>query len=464
MGRIVYRFLNESSGKEQIFPILCFRTKGGIIVKHKKIGLCCPAADFMQEGRLLMTKKEKSDTYAFDRRVYHLLQPAVRFFMQKKYRFHGEKILPKERPCLVYVNHQGGAMDPVLLAAAFPRHMYFVASEHVLRHRGSAIFMHLTHPILRVKGKTDSASALAILRQLQKGRSVCVFIEGERTWDGCTMDIPQSSAHLAKLAGCSLLTYTLHGAYLAHPRWSKELRKGDIRGELVHEYSPAEIKGMSQEELLSAIRADLFVDTYAEQAEEKKLYPAKYPAEDLETALFLCPRCGRIGALRSRWEFFECQCGLKTSLDAYGFFQTTEGQAPPFPHVHAWFQWQKQQISRLIRDRMEEKGPLLQDNRQYLYLCLGLNKDRLLAKGTLSLSLDKLEFQGENGYTLSLRLNELSDLACEEQMLLSFVHQGKIYEIRSLHPRSAIKYQLFFRELKQLSKRSDSAGEKLAKK
>ena len=49
---------------------------------------------------------------------------------------------------------------------------------------------------------------------------------------------------LAKKAGVPVYTYKIEGAYFAHPRWAKYLRRGKVTGQLVNKYTPEQLKEM----------------------------------------------------------------------------------------------------------------------------------------------------------------------------------------------------------------------------
>ncbi len=379
----------------------------------------------------------KSDAF-----IYYAVRWIAKLFVSFAYGYQSGNVRPRAANYLVYCNHQT-LLDPAMVGADFPRHMYFVASEHVVRRKGGRLIQALFHPILRTKARTETDTAMAILRQLRQGHNVCVFIEGECTYDGLPMPIPENAAHLAKLSGAALITYRLHGGYFAHPRWGKGWRKGRAWGELVAEYSPEQLQAMSREALQRQIVADLFVDAYAEQARQPIPYRGKTPAESLETALFACPICHQTGGLVSRGETFRCGCGLSLTYDAYGFFQAQAGK-PPFATVQDWFAWQKGWLRDLAAQAGTHPGPLLADAGQDVTLPATGES----FQADLALFADTLTLTRPAGAALVFPLAEIREISCHERMRLSFIHNGILYELTSPYARSGVKYQLLFRLLK----------------
>ena len=230
---------------------------------------------------------EDERAYQRQRKAYHVLHAASRVLMKWLLNFEGEPAPVAEGPLLVLSNHVTD-FDPLLVGISFPRHMYFVAGENVMRMGFfSKIIARYASLIQRVKGTTDAEAALQILRTLKKGRSVCMFAEGSRTFTGETLPIAPATAKLVKLARTTLVTYRLKGGYLSTPRWSAHRRKGRMSGGPVGVYSPEELKGMSESEISDLLRRDLYENAYETQKKDPVAYKGKALAETLgEEAAF----------------------------------------------------------------------------------------------------------------------------------------------------------------------------------
>ena len=238
--------------------------------------------------------------------IWRFFRPLVRLilFFRFNYRCRTSSI---RGPYIVVCNHVTD-WDPLLVGAAFRRQMYFLASEHIMRLGFvSRLLDWLVHPIVRQKGGSAAGAVKEMLRALKAGCSVAFFPEGNRSWDGVTRDFPASTGKLVKAGGVSLVTFRLRGGYLSSPRWSGDTaRRGELRGELVKVYTPEELKGMSALQINAAIARDIHVDAYEDQRSRPVLYRGKRLAENLETLLFICPKCFARGTLRSEDDRFVC--------------------------------------------------------------------------------------------------------------------------------------------------------------
>ena len=211
-----------------------------------------------------------------------------------------DTISAADEPYLILSNHNTD-LDPVFVGVAVERHSYFVATENIMRKPTVAWLMKkVFDPIIHYKGKTGTVSVKNILKTLRSGCSVAMFAEGNRSFNGVTCHISPATIKLARKSGVNVVTYRIEGGYLTQPRWASSFRRGKMRGRLIHVYTPAELKAMTDEEAYTRLCSDLYEDCYATQEREHQHFRGKALAEHLETALFMCPECKVISALHSR--------------------------------------------------------------------------------------------------------------------------------------------------------------------
>ena len=344
-----------------------------------------------------------------------------------------------EGPYLVLPNH-ASAYDQFFLGLSFPkRQMYYVVSEHAFRKKLVSFLMTTVFgPISRTKGSADASAVRSILRTLRRGCSVCLFPEGNRSWDGRSQRLNPATGKLLKLARVPVMTYRITGGALTDPRWAHTVRKGPIRGRVVRVYQPEELRKLSPEEITALVEKDLWVD----ESENTLPYPGKRLAEGLEEALFLCPRCGGIGTLKGRGRDFACACGLHAVYTDTG---RLEGDAP-FTSIPAWDDWQAERVRELasapdfsLTDEDAELRELEEGHRM-----------TVLARGRLRLDREGIAL-GERKIPLT-RMQEpsLCHFGSGETMMVTA--EGKTYELlfprpRGTQPPSIRKYQLFLQAL-----------------
>ncbi|MBN1776640.1 MAG: 1-acyl-sn-glycerol-3-phosphate acyltransferase [Clostridiales bacterium] len=352
------------------------------------------------------------------------------------YRYKRERRI--DGPAVIMGNHNLD-IDVGLLGLSYRQAMRVVASEHVFRKGFITFLIKLFYaPIVRMKGKTEVRTVREMLRTVKAGGNVCVFPEGNRSYNGLTGEITKASASFVRLAKCQLITYRIEGGYFRHPRWARSVRKGPVSGREVGRYSPEQLSGMGTDEVLALICRDLYEDAYARQEQSPAKYPGKALAENIEAALYLCPDCGRIGTIQSRGDRFFCPCGLDMRFTDTGMLKSMgEGEAR-FTTVRDWDLWQQSMTEELVGRAGD--GCIAQDDGISLYRITPCKKDELVETGTLSISKTALAC-GQTVFPLA----EISDLAIIDLNTLVFeTADGGYYEIRSDSAYSALKYRRFF--------------------
>ena len=368
------------------------------------------------------------DEYARHQKIWRVLYALAHRFICRKFALRHED-LHVDGPCLVIPNHVT-TWDPLLVAMSLrEKQVYFVASEHIFRWGAVTKLLNwLVAPIARRKGSTGADTVKAILRHLKAGHSVCLFAEGECTWDGKTGPVFPATGKLAKRCGASLVTYRLEGGYLSLPRWSKKVRRGRMFGHPVGIYPPEVLADMSADEVSAVIDRDLYEDAWARQAEDPAHYRGKRIAEGLEKALYLCPGCHRIGTLRTGDDRLFCDCGMETRYLDTGFFDPPE----PFPSVAEWDAWQAEQLRARAFDHGEA---LFSDGGMTLIRVAADHGEEAAGTGELTQYEDRLVFAGTH-----FPLDAVSGMAMVQAHLLMFSFQGDYYQIRAENGANLRKY------------------------
>ena len=344
-------------------------------------------------------------------------------------------------PTLIIANHNTD-LDPAMVGMGFFGHTFFLASEHAFR-KGffSKFLMFVFAPISFNKVLPDTSSLKEMLNRIKAGHSVCLFAEGNRSYNGVTGHIPASTAKLVKMSGAALITYHFEGGYFTTPRWARKWRKGKMTGKIVGRYSAEEIKAMTADEVLAIIKRDIHEDAYQRQKENPVPFRGEYLAEYIETVLYLCPGCKKIGTIHSKGSRFFCACGLDALYTETCFL---EGENLPFTTITEWDRWQFEQLTMMVNNAKDE--PICTDDNQKLFVIQtgagaaqtgGRQGSRsLVAEGAMQISNTEFQCAG-----LVVPLRNLTRFAIVDRMTLTFaLKDGTMYEVHSDVPRSALKY------------------------
>lgn len=376
--------------------------------------------------------------------------------------FEAEEFETPDGPYLVMANHATD-FDPLMLAACFPKHMYFLASEHVYRMGFlSTLVRRYCAPITRTKGASDLSAVKSMLSTLRSGQSVAFFPSGMRTFNGESVPILPAAAKLAIKAGVPLLTVRLTGGYLTTPRWAKTARKGKTSASLVHVYEPSEMKAMGAEALTVRISEDLYVNDYEEQRRAPVPFLGKNLADGISETLYRCPVCGGIDTIRAGGDTFSCACGLKARLDEYGFLVPPDAPFtgedadtacaantfPPFADPLEWDHWQLRTLETDVRMRLSapshetaEAPPddsTVFTDEHFVLSILEEGAEKEVERGTLAMGVSSLTI---GSYTFPFRaLEGFSIIHNRGIESLVFSSQGIHYQLSTVSAVSRYKY------------------------
>jgi hypothetical protein len=409
--------------------------------------------------------------------IYRLSCLLFHRYLSRKFNFEYDNIKVESSPYIVVSNHLTN-WDPVLIAMSFGRNMYYVATDQIFRMGfKSKLLMYFFSPIAKAKTAHETQTVITIFRRLKENCNICIFAEGNTSFDGETGEIQPSIGKLIKRAGVTLVTYRFTGSFFTFPRWARSIRKGKMEGRLAQIYNSEKIASMSEQEIYEAVKNDIHVSAYADQEKNKITYRGKNPAEYLETVLYCCPQCGHFASLTSCDDIISCTCGFKVRYNEFGYFETPKDGPPPsweehplleehpfkeklpfweepaFKTITDWVKWERKKIETLASslDSRGAQEPIFTDANQLLFEIEKTVKRVLIAKGTLALYKDRLSVTSQSGQKTEFPLEKITEMSGFARMTIIFsTKDNKVFEIHSKHPRSALKYLDIFKSIKKL--------------
>jgi 1-acyl-sn-glycerol-3-phosphate acyltransferase len=158
---------------------------------------------------------------------YRIAQPVARWGVSflVRTRFEGLENLPASGPCLLVPNHQS-VLDPLLLQGSLPRPVDSMTKSTQF----SSLFFRWLLPRLHAfpvrRYRIDAQSVRVVLRRLEEGRAVCIYPEGERSWDGRLQPFRRGTLRLILRAGVPVIPVGIDGTYRTWPRWARRPRRG----------------------------------------------------------------------------------------------------------------------------------------------------------------------------------------------------------------------------------------------
>lgn len=363
-------------------------------------------------------------------RIWKFLKHAAYPFFKMIFGYSCEQAPKLKAPYLVLANHNAD-LDPAFVGFSFPQQMYLVASEHVYR-RGiaSKILKWAFEPIAKIKGSSDTLTVMKMIRYLRSGKNVCLFPEGNRSFNGKTGQINDATGKLVKTSAATLVTYKLTGGFFTTPRWGFGIRKGKFSGKVVNVYSPEQLKAMTPSEITEAIRRDLYEDAYETQQKNPVLFKGKNRARGIEYAYCVCPECKTIGTICSKGnEVFCNKCGRKSVYGNDGYF-TGDFK---FKTVYEWDCLQEEYFKIFAENT---NGEFFKDSNITMRTVTADHGEVIVGSGELSMS-DKAICFSYDGCTKEIPISQIPDMSIYGKCGLMFTDgDGVHYELLSEYKKS----------------------------
>lgn len=158
---------------------------------------------------------------------YRLARPIVRWGVGTIVRteFEGLERLPRQGPCVLVPNHLS-ILDPLILQGTIPRPVYSMTKSTQFRHGFFRWMLPRLHAFPVRRYRVDPQSVRVLLRRLEEGRVVCVYPEGERSWDGRLQSFRRGTLRVILYAGVPVIPVGICGTYDAWPRWASRPKRG----------------------------------------------------------------------------------------------------------------------------------------------------------------------------------------------------------------------------------------------
>ncbi|TVR63883.1 MAG: 1-acyl-sn-glycerol-3-phosphate acyltransferase [Gemmatimonadales bacterium] len=152
--------------------------------------------------------------------LYRILTPPTRWFVKSSARIRVEGVahMPRTGGFLLLPNHQS-ALDPFVVQSFCPRPIRSMTKSTQF---GVPLVRWLlprigAFPVRRFQ--VDAQAVRTALRFLRNGEGVCIYPEGERTWDGSIQPFRRGTLHLALRSGVPIIPVGLNGMFDLWPRW-----------------------------------------------------------------------------------------------------------------------------------------------------------------------------------------------------------------------------------------------------
>ncbi len=371
--------------------------------------------------------KKKTNTWVKKRHKFVTFFFYPWFFLYYKLRL-GLKIKRPhidKRQYLVVSNHQT-PFDQFFVSLLLRRTVYYVASEDLYQKGFLSKLLHfLVAPIPIKKNNTDVKAVMTMLRVKKEGGTIAIFPEGNRTYSGKTESLKSAIGGLLKVLKLPVMVLTIDGGFGVIPRFSSNIRKGEIGISVKKIIEYDEYKDYTDEQCYEMIKEAIYHNDY--DSEKPRTYKSKRSAEFIERSMYVCPDCG-ISKFYSKGDKVKClKCGKEVKYDEYMKLSPVKGSFP-FSRMCDWYDYQRDFISSLDltpyfdRPLYEDHGNLVKTDRYKKPVTV--YKDALIA-----LYGNRYEISGTEKKVFDF--DDISAVTAQNENTLIIFYKQEVYQIRS---------------------------------
>lgn len=366
-------------------------------------------------------------------------------YLRKKYNYSltpDSQRFPRP-PFLVVANH-GTFFDPWMVGQYSPWPFSIMVNDDGFRGKGiSQWYLKNIGCIPKRKGASDYKAMKATLQRLKEGYPVCVFPEGQTTWDGETQLLYKGLEKMVMKMNCPLVTVRLRGNFLSKPWWAETIRKGKITVEMkVHD--PQEFQGISSDELFEKIKSSIYQNDIKDPQNLQYPFSGVRLAEGLERFVWICMHCGSEDTLQTGGNIINCvSCGKSWEIDAHCRLKGVREDTNSLHDLKDWADMHRERVKEKTSSgsgilAITENVTLQNENDERTFV----NSDT----GKAVLTSDTLSLETASG-TVSWPVSEIEDCVVQKKDLFEFRHKDK-YVRFLLNKKSPMKWVYYLRYLK----------------
>jgi 1-acyl-sn-glycerol-3-phosphate acyltransferase len=370
------------------------------------------------------------------------------------YRFRKSKDSHKiPKPPFVIVSNHGTFFDPWIIGG-FSRHPFAIMCNDEAFTRGavSRWYLNSIGAFPKRKGASDFRAMKKTMSQLSEGYPVCIFPEGQTSWDGETQLIYKGIEKTIRRSNAGLVLARITGNFLTKPWWADFIRKGRIIVTF-KALGPEQIKALSDDALFDMMRAFVEHNDIKDPSNTDALFSGRRLAEGLERFVWMCMECGAEDTLAMAGDEIRCgACGSSWTISATCKLSAKDGVTKCFADLYDWAQWHRERVIDKIKT--SGAGAMLAKSDNAVMQAGDSNVLFSVAgKGSLSLIASALTFHPVNNGAAPLvfDVQRLETVVIQKKDIMEFFYDGKYYRFLFDH-HSPMKWIFYLRYLKGYEK------------
>ena len=381
-------------------------------------------------------------------------KPFAKHIVKKSYNYFLESTSdPFPNPPFILIANHGTFFDPWIVGSYSKHPLAYMVNDDGFREKNiSQLYLRSIGAFPKKKGASDFKAMKKTIELLNENYPVCIFPEGQTTWDGETQLLYRGIEKIVKKIKCPLVMVNLRGNFLTKPWWAYTTRKGKISLR-IKVLQPEVIEKLSNDELFATLKTAIYQNDIKNPENLAYPFSGTRLAEGLERFVWICMHCGKEDTLHTEGDLISCSaCKSTWKIDAHCRLQPTTSHVKCMGDLKDWADMHKQRVQENIATCINtllthsDKVIMQVENQKQIF--------QNGPEGSLYLTPTELRFQSSES-NQTWPINELQDCVIQKKDLFEITWGSK--EIRFLfNKKSPMKWVYYLRYLKGFRECEDS--------
>lgn len=331
--------------------------------------------------------------------LYWILMLVVKVLNSKihtTFRFKADPRKDKE-PFILISNHASRADYQFTGPACYPRRLNYVVGYNEFVRFPICLILKWAQAIPKKNFTPDLYCMRQMRSVIKQGGNLCIMPEGMSSITGMAQPVMTGTGKFLKMMGVTVYYTKVSGGYMTYTKHCLDERVGRVEVTVDRMFTPQELKTLSPQEIEDTMNRLLAHDDYIWNRAAQVSFSGKgQMAKNLDTLLYLCPKCGAMHRMECSGNVMRCTaCGNTVELDEkYNLRPVGEGSVCP-ELVSDWVLLEREKAKNDVKDPDFTYTGHVQVGKLPKYKPLkGDKTSEICGDGELRLDREGLHFQG----------------------------------------------------------------------
>lgn len=286
--------------------------------------------------------------------LYWVLMLVVKILNGKIHTTFRFKADPRKdpEPFVLISNHASRVDYQFTGPVCYPNRLNYVVGYNEFFRFPNCLLLKLAQVIPK-KNFTPDLHCMRQMRSVIKGGGhLCIMPEGMSSITGMAQPVMIGSGKFLKMLGVTVYYTKVSGGYLTYTKHCLDERAGRVEVTVDRMFTPEELKTHSAQEIEDTMNRLLAHDDYIWNKQAQVAFDGKgQMAKNLDTLLYLCPKCGALHQMECRGNEMRCTaCGNTVALDEkYNLRPVRQGSECP-ELVSDWVLLERKKAEEDVKD------------------------------------------------------------------------------------------------------------------